>query len=138
MKIQRIAKPKVIIPTASMADIAFLLIIFFMLTTVFRKERGQKIALPLAKSTERILKRKHLAYVWLTRDGKIYVMDKRVNPQRISYDFRLRALEDPNLIAMLMFDKDVKYAYVDSVLEALREAKALRITFSTEFKRGGG
>jgi len=37
MKIKRIGKPKVIIPTASMADIAFLLIIFFMLTTVFRK-----------------------------------------------------------------------------------------------------
>ncbi len=137
MKIKRIGKPKVIIPTASMADIAFLLIIFFMLTTVFRKERGQKIILPSAKSTERILKRKHLSYIWLTKDGKIFVMDQRVTPKRISYDFRLRILEDPNLIVMLMFDRDVKYVYVDSILEALREARALRITFSTEFKGGG-
>jgi len=137
MRIKRIAKPKVIIPTASMADIAFLLIIFFMLTTVFRKERGQKLILPSAKSTERILKRKHLSYIWLTKDGKIFVMDQRVSPQRISYDFRLKVLEDPNLIVMLMFDRDVKYAYVDSILEALREARALRITFSTEFKGGG-
>ncbi|MEO0240920.1 MAG: biopolymer transporter ExbD [candidate division WOR-3 bacterium] len=137
MKIKRIGKPKVIIPTASMADIAFLLIIFFMLTTVFRKERGQKIILPSAKSTERILKRKHLSYIWLTKDGKIFVMDQRVSPKRISYDFRLRVLEDPNLIVMLMFDKNVKYLYVDSILEALREARALRVTFSTEFKGGG-
>ncbi len=137
MKIKRIGKPKVIIPTASMADIAFLLIIFFMLTTVFRKEKGQKIVLPSAKSTERILKRKHLSYIWLTKDGKIFVMDQRVNSKRISYDFRLRVLEDPNLIVMLMFDKDVKYIYVDSILEALREARALRVTFSTEFKGGG-
>lgn len=137
MKIKRIAKPKVIIPTASMADIAFLLIIFFMLTTVFRKERGQKLILPGAKSTERILKRKHLSYIWLTKDGKIFVMDQRVTPKKVSYDFRLRVLEDPNLIVMLMFDKDVKYVYVDSILEALREARALRVTFSTEFKGGG-
>uniref|UniRef100_A0A7V3ZSU9 Biopolymer transporter ExbD n=1 Tax=candidate division WOR-3 bacterium TaxID=2052148 RepID=A0A7V3ZSU9_UNCW3 len=137
MKIKRIGKPKVIIPTASMADIAFLLIIFFMLTTVFRKERGQKIILPSAKSTERILKRKHLSYIWLTKDGKIFVMDQRVSQKRISYDFRLRVLEDPNLIVMLMFDKNVKYLYVDSILEALREARALRVTFSTEFKGGG-
>jgi biopolymer transport protein ExbD len=137
MKIKRIARSLVVIPTASTADIAFLLIIFFMLTTVFRKERGQKLILPSAKSTERILKRKHLSYIWLTKDGKIFVMDQRVSPQRISYDFRLKVLEDPNLIVMLMFDKDVKYAYVDSILEALREARALRITFSTEFKGGG-
>ena len=137
MKIKRIGKPKVIIPTASMADIAFLLIIFFMLTTVFRKEKGQKLILPSAKSTERILKRKHLSYIWLTKDGRIFVMDQRVTPKRISYDFRLKVLEDPNLIVMLMFDRDVKYAYVDSILEALREAKALRVTFSTEFKGGG-
>lgn len=137
MKIKRIGKPKVIIPTASMSDIAFLLIIFFMLTTVFRKERGQKIILPRAKSTERILKRKHLSYIWLTKNGKIFVMDKRTTPQKISYDFRLRVLEDPNLIVTLMFDKDVKYIYVDSILEALREARALRVTFATDFKGGG-
>lgn len=33
------------IPTASMADIAFLLIIFFMLTTVFATEKGLQIRL---------------------------------------------------------------------------------------------
>lgn len=64
-------------------------------------------------------------------------MDQRVSQKRISYDFRLRVLEDPNLIVMLMFDKNVKYLYVDSILEALREARALRVTFSTEFKGGG-
>ncbi|MGB9590400.1 MAG: ExbD/TolR family protein, partial [Candidatus Hydrothermia bacterium] len=34
------------IPTASMADIAFLLIIFFMVTTVFAREKGLKLLLP--------------------------------------------------------------------------------------------
>ena len=33
-------KPTAEIPTSSMADIAFLLIVFFMLTTVFAADRG--------------------------------------------------------------------------------------------------
>src|SRR5210317_605726 len=40
-----------VIPTASMADIAFLLIIFFMVTTVHELDRTS-VNLPLAKSRE--------------------------------------------------------------------------------------
>lgn len=42
------------IPTASMADIAFLLIIFFMTSTVFMREKGLKIALP--EKTDQVVK----------------------------------------------------------------------------------
>ncbi|MGD2122456.1 MAG: biopolymer transporter ExbD, partial [Gemmatimonadota bacterium] len=34
------------IPTASMADIAFLLLIFFLVTTVFPKDKGLEVVLP--------------------------------------------------------------------------------------------
>ena len=34
------------IPTASMADIAFLLLIFFLITTVFDEEKGLPIVCP--------------------------------------------------------------------------------------------
>ena len=57
MRMQRLKKEgKINIPTASMSDIAFLLLIFFMVSTVFRKEIGLKVTLPEARATERIVK----------------------------------------------------------------------------------
>ncbi|MCD6580078.1 biopolymer transporter ExbD [bacterium] len=46
MKIKKKNKPSTEIPASSMSDIAFLLIIFFMLTTVFSQEQGLKYQLP--------------------------------------------------------------------------------------------
>ena len=48
MKLQKTA-PEAEIPTASMADIAFLLIIFFMVTTVFSATKGLELSLPTQK-----------------------------------------------------------------------------------------
>ncbi|MEN3043858.1 MAG: biopolymer transporter ExbD [Candidatus Hydrothermales bacterium] len=136
MKIEKIAKPKVVIPTASMADIAFLLIIFFMLTTVFRKERGLKvIQFPQAEQTQRIKKHKHLAYIWISSNGDIFVHDLPVDTSYIEKEFRRLMFEDPQLLTMIMADKRVKYKYVNMVTESLREAKALRISFRTDFEK---
>ena len=38
-----------VIPTASMADISFLLLVFFMVSTVFVRYRGIPVALPEAR-----------------------------------------------------------------------------------------
>ena len=42
----RLSQPEAEIPTSSMADIAFLLIIYFMVTTVFSATQGMDVALP--------------------------------------------------------------------------------------------
>ena len=46
MKFDRKTSMSAEIPTSSMADIAFLLIIFFMVTTVFSATKGLELALP--------------------------------------------------------------------------------------------
>ena len=123
------------IPTASMSDIAFLLIIFFMTVTVFRKAKGLPVELPSAKTTERILKQRDLAYIWISKDGKVSVDDNLVSSKRISPIFRTKISENPSLITSIKADKGVPYRYVYDVMEALREANALRIIFST--RKGG-
>ncbi|MEO0114068.1 MAG: biopolymer transporter ExbD [candidate division WOR-3 bacterium] len=126
------------IPTASTADIAFLLIIFFMLTTVFRTERGLKINLPGAESTERILKRRNVAHVWLDRAGRISINDNLLDIKGVTAVMAGKFADNPDLIAEVRADKDSEYGKVNDILEALKDAGVLKVTFATEFERRGG
>jgi len=65
------------IPTASMADIIFLLLIFFMVTTIFKMEEGLPIILPRAKSgTDQ--ERERLVHVWADRYNRVSINDKLI------------------------------------------------------------
>uniref|UniRef100_A0A7V3KP06 Biopolymer transporter ExbD n=1 Tax=candidate division WOR-3 bacterium TaxID=2052148 RepID=A0A7V3KP06_UNCW3 len=136
MRLKQKVTTRVNIPTASMSDIAFLLLLFFLVTTKFRKEIGFKVLLPEAKATERIIKTENLSRIYINSKGQISVDDFLVNPEGVASRFKLKVLENPGIIAYIKADKRVKYDYVDQVLEALRDAKALRVIFATEFKKG--
>ena len=60
MKFNRKAKVGSVIPTASMADISFLLLVFFMVSTVFVRYRGIPVELPDAESVEKLEMRRHV------------------------------------------------------------------------------
>lgn len=134
MRLWRRSKPKAMIPTASMADIAFLLILFFMLTTVFRAERGLRIVLPEAEATERILKRRNVSHIWMDREGRISIDDNLMDLARVRSVMELKLMENPDLIVGLRGDQGSPYGNVNDLLEVLKEARALRVTFATEFE----
>jgi biopolymer transport protein ExbD len=122
------------IPTSSMSDIAFLLIIFFMLTTVFRKELGLKVILPQAKQTERILKSRSVANVYIDKEDRVSVDDKLLSIDRVRFAFTLKVTENPGLVAQVKADKEVQYGLVSDILDALREAEAFKVVFATEYR----
>ncbi len=126
---------KVAIPTASMSDIAFLLLIFFMVSTTFRKEVGLKVILPEARATEKLTRTRDISHIYISKDGKISVDDKIVSPDIVKIAYARKVEEKPELIVSIKADKQVKYDYVDKVIEALRDAKALRVVFATNYKK---
>jgi biopolymer transport protein ExbD len=128
------------ITTASTADIAFLLILFFMVTTVFRATTLKlKVRLPKAESTQRILIRRNVAYIWVDENDKIYIDDHLVSSEMIGGIMTLKVLEKEEegeqLTTTLNIDESVEYSVVDGILDELKDAKAFRITFATEFRR---
>jgi biopolymer transport protein ExbD len=139
---RRIAKrkgPQPDIPTASQGDIAFLLIIFFMVGTTFRAAQGLKVVLPNAISTERILKKRNVQSLWIDKTGKVSVNDNLVSIPGVTPVLGERIVENPDLVVVLQADKDVPYGFVTDVLEALKAARALKVTFATNYEmRGGG
>jgi len=98
------------IPMASMADIAFLLIIFFLLTSTFARDRGLDIKLPRATTTEQLPKR--AVTVQIRRDGEIRLNQKTVQPhefqQALAAALAGTSLKKVNVRA----DEDVAYGRV--------------------------
>ncbi len=132
MKIERKREMRVMIPTASMSDIAFLLLIFFMVSTVFRRGTGLRITLPTAKTTERLGKQRDLSFVWVNSAGKIAVDDNLVpDPSRLVLIYKTKIADNPALITVIKADARVQYKYVNAVMDALKEAQALRVVFAT-------
>ena len=136
MRIKRRKEVKAMIPTASMSDIAFLLIIFFMLTTVFRKELGLKVILPSAITTERILKSRDLANIYIDKEGRISLDDNLVTPDKVKIAFKIKLSQNPGIIAQIKADRAAKYGPVWEVMESLRGAQAYRVVFATEYPKG--
>ena len=77
-KFRKKAKTDSEIPTASMADIAFLLLVFFMVSTVLKLEEGLPISLPKAEAAQDI-PRENVIHVWVDRVGKISINDMIVS-----------------------------------------------------------
>ncbi|MBS4015219.1 MAG: biopolymer transporter ExbD [Candidatus Latescibacteria bacterium] len=133
-KLQRITRRETEITTASTSDIAFLLIVFFMLTTVFRTEMGLKINLPSAQATERIMKRRNVAHVWLDNTGRTTINDNLLDLNGVMSVARSKLEDNPDIIMVVRADQDVEYGKVTDILESLKDAGTLKITFATEFE----
>jgi biopolymer transport protein ExbD len=130
------AKVTQAIPTSSMADIAFLLLVFFMVTTVFVRYRIPNIVLPNAEKIEEIKLRRHIQYLWISADRKVYVNDMQLSDVKqiatLFYDFRVA---NPRMIVSLKCDRRAPVGLISQALEELRKADALRINFATDKER---
>lgn len=116
-----------IIPTASMADIAFLLIIFFMVTISFEVDKTQVV---LPKTAIRLEVPKKAAYISITENGSIRVSSGEEisvpvpGPEDVLSFAAGVVAQNPNKEFVLKADRDVPYQYVDRVIDALKQAKA--------------
>ncbi|MFO7769351.1 MAG: biopolymer transporter ExbD [bacterium] len=134
-KIERSQKTEAVVPTASMADIAFLLLIFFMVTTVFVVYRGIRVERPRAEQVERIEKKKLLTYMWIAEDGQMMINDHRVEMdgiQSVIYPIRV---DEPNMIVSIIADVRAPYGTVSDAMRQLREVDALKVNFAAMQQR---
>jgi biopolymer transport protein ExbD len=122
------------IPSSSLADMAFLLLIFFMVSTTFRREQERDVTFPEAEATQKLDEpRKNILHLFVEADGAIYINDARVPPENVSNVVApLYADSDRRLVVVLRGDRDVPYRYIDAVQKELQEAGAVRVTFYTD------
>lgn len=116
------------IPTGSMADIIFLLLIFFMVTTIFKMEEGLPISLPRAE-TGAELDREKLMNIWADRFSRVSINDKLIQVELIDAVVSKRFEENRSLIVAFNIDRRTKYDLVSRIMEQLKEANAVNVTF---------
>ena len=119
------------IPNSSLADIVFLLLIFFMTVTVFKEYQGLKVQLPPAKATQKIEVKRDVTYIWIDREHRINIDDMLISPGEIKPIMRRKMIENPALIVSIRADESIRYGEVARLMESLKEAEALRINFAT-------
>ena len=131
MRFNRKSKVRNVIPTASMADISFLLLVFFMVSTVFVRYRGVPVELPEAEKIEKLESRRNVLQIWVDSGGMINVEDRSVPLDVLGTFVHQRLTANPRLIISLRGDKDSQFGIISDVMEGLRKVEALRVNFST-------
>ena len=119
------------IPDSSLADIAFLLLIFFMVSTTFRKEQDRDVTIPEAAATQKLdTPRKHILHIYVEPDGQIYINDRIIPPESLgSYVRPLYEDSERRLVMVLRADRDVPYSVINDVQEQLQSVNATHLTF---------
>ncbi|MEX2586264.1 MAG: biopolymer transporter ExbD [Balneolaceae bacterium] len=136
------AKTKQAIPTSAMPDIVFMLLIFFMVTTVLREVELQvQIDFTEAENIEKIDQKRLVSYVYIgperlgggqLGDTRIQIDDALIDDmgsiRQIMYD---KLMDQPRLIVSLRVDQDSEFGIVTDVQQELRHAGTLRVNYST-------
>jgi biopolymer transport protein ExbD len=130
MKIVRKTYTSKEVSTASMPDIIFMLLVFFMVTTVMREFEGLDVLMPRAKMIEKLESKRHTAYIWATKDGLISVNDRIISMNGLSSIMYERMVADPKITVSLKADENATMKLISDIHTQLREANALKLSYA--------
>lgn len=124
------------IPTSSMPDIIFMLLLFFMVATTLREvDVYVKFKLPEAVAIQKIENKRLISYIWVGKSGKIQLNDNLVQIADIQDIMYQKRVDLPNVIVSLRIDKESNMGVVHDIQQALRKADARRINYSAMLKQ---
>ncbi len=133
--LERKSKASSEIPSSSLADMAFLLLIFFMVSTTFPQEQPRRMPWPEAQATEKLdEQRKNILHVFVTEDGNIFINDQLIPITQVSNLIAPLYRDNRQLLISLRADRNTPYSTIYNIQEELQEAGALRLTFYTDLE----
>jgi len=122
------------VPSASLADIAFVMLFFFLSTTKFDQKYGLGIVLPgpTTEETQRVrIQDENLTRILVSREGIVAVNNETLTLSELEARVRFLVRENPQMVFILRTDRQSRYVHMVDVLDRLRLAGAQRINLST-------
>ncbi len=131
------------IPTSAMPDIVFILLIFFMVTTVLRSiDLKVQVNFTQAKNIEKITQKRLVSYIYVgprktpgpgVGEVAIQIDDAIIEDIAAIQGIMAEKYEDqPKLIVSLRVDEDVDSGIILDIQHELQQAGTLRINYSTQ------
>jgi biopolymer transport protein ExbD len=121
----------------STADVAFLLLIFFIVTTIFAAEQGLTLVLP-GKQKEKTdtvkVKESNIATLFVQADNNVTLDRKPIEINHIKVAIEDRILSNSKLVVLLKIHPDADYGMMVACLDELRLANANKVSLKTAEK----
>ena len=139
------------VSTASLPDIVFMLLFFFMVTTVMREvDLKIKLTQPEASEIQKLENKSLVNYIYIGEpmeknkfgtEPRIQLDDNFANVKDVGPYIEMRRTQVdevliPKLTTSMKIDKDTKMGIVTNVKQELRKVQSLKISYSTREKAG--
>ncbi|MBN2053868.1 biopolymer transporter ExbD [bacterium] len=135
MKFRTKAKVNSEIPTSSMSDIAFLLIIFFMVTTAFAARKGIDFRLPKQDSQEDVVETTdgiNAVHIHILESGRLMIDQRPANLADIQPYLMPKLAVNPHKFVIIQTDYTATYGDMIDVLDELKQANVEHIVLPTK------
>lgn len=118
------------IPSASLSDIVFLLLIFFLVTTAIDTEKGLDLVLPPPGDIEIKIPKKNITNLLVNASGQVLLDNELIDIKDIARIVKDKIFANELLVVSLKTDKETKFQDYMKVLDQLKKAKARRISIA--------
>jgi biopolymer transport protein ExbD len=123
------------IPIVNLVDVLFLLIVFFMVSTVLSYDKGMGVKLPETQSGTGQISNKGVS-VLIDREGKVFVDGVQVPVEQVGAKVKERQkVGGANVI--LKSDRDTRYQSIAEVMDRLLEVGISDLSLPVVEKAGG-
>ena len=130
-------RPSVEINSSSMADIAFLLLIFFLVTTTISMDQGLEIVLP-SEGNEMKVNPNNITIISINESGKVLFNVRLVKEKSLDQNniYQIKSLVENELannekmIFSVQVTPKTKYSDYIKVLDQIKAAKATKISIA--------
>ncbi len=133
-RIKRYIKP--VINIASLVDVLFLLLIFFMVTSAFVEQPNIKLELPSTRHSE--ISKLNNMVLSIARDGKLFLQDRPVDKKNLEKELRRVILDTGDEVLVLKADKFVPYGVVIDIMDAVKGAGFRKLIAPTIMEQESG
>jgi biopolymer transport protein ExbD len=125
-------RPGIRIDMTPMVDVAFLLLIFFMVTTVFRRPLAMEVNMPEPGAKVEVAE-SNVMTIWVAADESLVVRHGKRAPTSLGWDeldslFRAAAAENPNLVILVKINRAARYERMVDMMDTLEDAGMQRFS----------
>ncbi len=126
------AKRKAEVPTASMADVAFLLIVFFMLTAVFTTTQGLRFRFPKDDPTNLNVQPEEAVHIKIIGEGQFVVDRVAMTIEEMGGYIQSKMSQNPDKPVIIQTLPDVPYFVMVDVFDLLKQLEVKNVSIPTE------